>query len=39
MRASPPLVQMRDTFAGIVVRNLPYRDLVANNGLPSGFGL
>ncbi|MDE0202598.1 MAG: hypothetical protein OXK73_09210 [Rhodospirillaceae bacterium] len=39
MRASAPLVQMRYTFAGIVVRNLLYCDLVANNGLPSGSGL
>ena len=36
VRDSDTLVQMRDTVARLVGRNLLYRDLVACNGLPSG---
>ena len=35
-RESGTLVQMRDTIARLVGRNLLYRDLVADNGLASG---
>ena len=33
IRDSGTLAQMRDTVAGLVGRNLLYRDLVAGNGL------
>ena len=36
IRDSGTLAQMRDTVAGLVGRNLLYRDLIADNGLPSG---
>ena len=36
IRDSGTLAQMRDTVAGLVGRNLLYRDLVADNGLSSG---
>ena len=36
VRDSDTLVQMRDTVARLVGRNLLYRDLIANNGLSSG---
>ena len=36
MRDSSTLVQMRHTVARLVGRNLLYRDLIADNGLPSG---
>ena len=36
IRESGTLAQMRDTVARLVGRNLLYRDLVADNGLPSG---
>ena len=36
VRDSGTLVQMRDTVARLVGRNLLYRDLVASNGLDSG---
>ena len=36
MRDSDTLTQMRDTVARLVGRNLLYRDLIADNGLPSG---
>ena len=36
IRDSDTLIQMRDTVARLVGRNLLYRDLVACNGLPSG---
>ena len=36
IRDSGTLAQMRDTVAGLVGRNLLYRDLVACNGLSSG---
>ena len=36
IRESDTLVQMRDTVARLVGRNLLYRDLIADNGLPSG---
>ena len=36
IRESDTLVQMRDTVARLVGRNLLYRDLIANNGLSSG---
>ena len=36
MRESGTLAQMRDTVARMVGRNLLYRDLIADNGLPSG---
>ena len=36
IRDSGTLVQMRDTVARLVGRNLLYRDLVSDNGLPSG---
>ena len=36
VRESGTLVQMRDTVARLVGRRLLYRDLVADNGLPSG---
>ena len=32
------IVQMRDTVARLVGRNLLYRNLIADNGLPSGSG-
>ena len=36
MRDSDTIAQMRDTVARLVGRNLLYRDLIADNGLPSG---
>ena len=36
VRDSGTLTQMRDTVAGLVGRNLLYRDLIADNGLSSG---
>ena len=36
MRDSGTLAQMRDTAALLIGRNLLYRDLIADNGLPSG---
>ncbi len=36
VRTSGTLVQMRDTVARLVGRNLLYRDLIADNGLSSG---
>ena len=36
IRESDTLVQMRDTVARLVGRNLLYRDLVSDNGLSSG---
>ena len=36
IRDSGTLAQMRDTVARLVGRNLLYRDLIADNGLPSG---
>ena len=36
IRDSGTLAQMRDTVAGLVGRNLLYRDLIADNGLSSG---
>ena len=36
IRDSGTLAQMRDTVAGLVGRNLLYRHLIADNGLPSG---
>ena len=36
MRESGTLAQMRDTVVRLVGRNLLYRNLIANNGLPSG---
>ena len=36
IRESGTLVQMRDTVARLVGRNLLYRDLIADNGLSSG---
>ena len=36
VRDSGTLAQMRDTVAGLVGRNLLYRDLIADNGLSSG---
>ena len=36
IRESGTLAQMRDTVARLVGRNLLYRDLIADNGLPSG---
>ena len=38
VRDSGTLAQMRDTVAGLVGRNLLYRDLTADNGLSSGSG-
>ena len=38
VRDSGTLVQMHDTVARLVGRNLLYRDLVADNGLSSGSG-
>ena len=38
VRDSDTLVQMRDTVARLVGRNLLYRDLIADNGLSSGSG-
>ena len=38
IRESGTLVQMRDTVARLVGRNLLYRDLIAGNGLSSGSG-
>ena len=38
IRDSGTLAQMRDTVAGLVGRNLLYRDLIADNGLSSGSG-
>ena len=38
IRESGTLVQMRDTVARLVGRNLLYRELVADNGLSSGSG-
>ena len=37
-RDSGTLIQMRDTVARLVGRNLLYRDLIADNGLSSGSG-
>ena len=37
-RDSATLVQMRDTVARLVGQRLLYRDLIADNGLPSGSG-
>ena len=37
-RESGTVVQMRDTVARLVGRNLLYRDLIASNGLSSGSG-
>ena len=37
-RESGTLVQMRDTVARLIGRRLAYRDLIADNGLPSGSG-
>ena len=36
IRDSGTIAQMRDTAAGLVGRNLLYRDLIASNGLASG---
>ena len=36
MRESDTIAQMRDTAARLIGRNLFYRDLIADNGLPSG---
>ena len=36
IRDSGTLAQMRDTVTRIIGRNLLYRDLIADNGLPSG---
>ena len=36
MRDSDTIAQMRHTVAALVGRNLLYRDLIADNGLPSG---
>ena len=36
MRGSDTIVQMRDTVARLIGRNLLYRDLIADNGLSSG---
>ena len=36
IRDSGTLAQMRDTVAGLVGRNLLYRNLIADNGLSSG---
>ena len=36
VRMSGTLVQMRDTVARLVGRNLLYRDLIADNGFASG---
>ena len=36
VRDSGTVAQMRDTVARLVGRNLLYRDLIADNGLPSG---
>ena len=36
VRDSGTIAQMRDTVAGLVGRNLLYRDLIADNGLSSG---
>ena len=36
VRDSGTLAQMRDTVAGLIGRNLLYRDLIADNGLSSG---
>ena len=36
IRDSGTLAQMRDTVAALVGQNLLYRDLIADNGLPSG---
>ena len=36
MRESGTLTQMRDTVSALVGRDLPYRSLIAANGLPSG---
>ena len=38
IRDSGTIVQMRDTVAQLVGRNLLYRDLIADNGLSSGSG-
>ena len=38
IRDSGTLVQIRDTVARRVGRNLFYRDLIADNGLSSGSG-
>ena len=38
VRVSGTLAQMRNTVARLVGRNLLYRDLIADNGLPSGSG-
>ena len=38
IRDSGTIVQMRDTVARLVGRNLLYRDLIADNGLSSGSG-
>ena len=36
MRESDTIAQMRQTVTALVGRDLPYRSLIANNGLPSG---
>ena len=36
IRDSGTLAQMRDTVGRLVGRNLLYRNLIADNGLPSG---
>ena len=38
IRESDTLIQMRDTVARLVGRRLLYRNLIADNGLPSGSG-
>ena len=38
VRDSGTLAQMRNTVARLVGRNLLYRDLIVDNGLPSGSG-
>ena len=38
IRDSGTLAQMRDTVAGLIGRNLLYRDLISDNGLSSGSG-
>ena len=38
IRESDTPIQMRDTVARLVGRNLLYRNLIADNGLPSGSG-
>ena len=38
VRNADTLAQMRDTVAGMIGRNLLYRELVAENGLSNGAG-